>query len=163
MKNKTIFRKIAVILSGVFGAGIGIILGKKFTKCPKSSDKEYAEKHLAILQLFNQWMITKQEGKSVVDYLQQNDIKTVAIYGMSYVGERLYDELKGSAVEVKYGIDKNADGIYAEMPMITPDEKMEDVDMIIVTAVYFYDEIVHALREKTNNKIVSLEDILYEM
>ena len=42
-----------------------------------------------------------------------NVYKEIAIYGMSYLGERLADELAGSDITVKYAIDRNADNIYA--------------------------------------------------
>lgn len=149
--------------SAALGLGAGVLVKNKVMKTTKSDDKMYAEKHLAILQLFNQWMRTKQEGKSIIDYLHKNDIKTVAIYGMSYVGERLYDELKDSDIEIKYAIDKNADGIYAEVDVLSPEEDLPEVDLIIVTAVYFYNEIEDMLSKVTDCHISSLEDILYEM
>ena len=153
---------VLMVLSAAAGAGAGIAAKNKLTK-KNSDDALYARKHLAIMQLFNQWMITKQEGKSIVDYLHKNNVKTVAIYGMSYVGERLYDELKGSDITVKYAIDKNADKIYADVDVLTPEEELPEVDLIIVTATFFYDEIEEQLSEVTECAIASLEDILYEL
>lgn len=129
----------------------------------KTKWKEYADKHLAIMQLFNQWLMTKQEGKTLEDYLKREEINTVAIYGMSYVGERLYDELKTSGISVKYAIDKNAEGIYSEIDIVQPEEELEKVDAIIVTAIYYYDEIAEMLEKKTDARILSLEDVLYDL
>ena len=82
---------------------------------------------------------------------------------MSYVGERLYDELKDSDIEVKYAIDKNADGIYSDVEIVTPQEELKEVDAIVVTPVFYFDEIVEALEKKTESEVLSLEDILYEL
>lgn len=161
-KNKLInAMKFAVSVGLALGAGI--LAGKKLTELKKTDDRLYAEKHLAIILLYNQWMKTKQEGKSVAKYLHDSGIRTVAIYGMSYAGERLYDELKNSEVEVKYAIDRNAEGIYSEVEVLRPEDKLPDVDMIIVTAVYFYGQIAESLGKVTDCNISSLEDILYEM
>lgn len=127
------------------------------------AENELADKHLTILRLFNQWIVLYQEGKSIVNYFQKNHIKSVAIYGMSYVGERLYDELKGSDIEVKYAIDRNSVKIFTDLEMFMPEDALPEVDAIIVTAVYFYDEIRKKLRENVDYPIYSLEDIIYNL
>lgn len=133
------------------------ILGKRADKY-----KEMSDKHLALMLLYNQWMIEKQEGKQTADYFRRNGMKTIAIYGMSYLGERLYDELKNSGIEVKYAIDRNAGQIYSEIDIVLPEEELPEVDAIVVTAVSFYNEIEDLLSAKTGAKIVSLEDVIYD-
>lgn len=143
----------------VIGAvGIGKRMGKRIDEKSEMSDK-----HLALMLLLNQWLITKQEGKSIVDFFHRESIKSIAIYGMSYVGERLYDELKDTDIEVKYAIDKNADVIYADIDIVTPDDELELVDAIIVTPVFYFESISEMLEQKTKIPILSLEDILYEV
>lgn len=82
---------------------------------------------------------------------------------MKELGEHLYDELEGTGIIVQYIIDKNADQIYADVEVKTPDEKLDQVDAIVVTAVYYFDEIEEMLSEKVDCPVLSLEDILYEM
>ena len=96
-------------------------------------------------------------------YFEKNNYKTVAIYGMKELGERLYDELKDSDVAVKYFIDKNAGELYADVDILTPDDELEPVDAIVVTATYYFDDIEETLGEKVEYPIVSLEDIIYEV
>ena len=86
---------------------------------------------------FDQWLRIRQEGKTLVDFFEKNDYKTVAIYGMKELGERLYDELENSGITVKYIIDKNADTIYADVDVLTPDDELEPVDVVVVTAIYY--------------------------
>lgn len=157
---------IGTILSTLTGALVGSAVGVAVYKQQQKESKKWknmSDKHLALMCLFNQWMITKQEGKSVVDYFHNNGIKSVAIYGMSYLGERLLDELLTSDIEVKYAIDKNSISIYAKVDVISPDENIPMVDAIVVTPVFFYNEIEEMLSAKTECKIISLEDILYEI
>ena len=161
---KKIIRSVLLILVSVLG---GIIVGGtaifKAMQKEKEQWKNMSNKHLKLMLLFNQWLITKQEKKSIIEYFHKNNIENIAIYGMSYIGERLFDELKDSDIKVKYAIDKNADNIYADIDVVLPSEKMPVVDAIIVTPVYYFYEIYEMLSSKVNYKIISLEDLLYEI
>lgn len=155
-----VFSTLAGMAAGAVAGGIaaGTVSSKKI--------KELMDGHAKVHELymaFDQWLRIRQEGKTLVDFFERNNYKTVAIYGMKELGERLYDELQNSGITVKYIIDKNADTIYADVDVITPDDDLEPVDVIVVTAIYFFDEIEELLSEKVNYPIVSLEDILYEV
>ena len=47
--------------------------------------------------------------------------------------------------------------------MITPDDEIPQVDTVIVTSIYFFDEIKEKLEALTDMPVISLEDILYEV
>ena len=79
------------------------------------------------------------------------------------MGERLYDELKETEIDIKYAIDKNADRIYTDLNIITPEDSFEAVDAIIVTPVFYFKEIEKNLEKKTDALILSLDDILYQL
>ena len=95
--------------------------------------------------------------------MEENNYKKVAIYGMSYAGERLLDDLKGTGIEVAYAIDQNAERMFADVEVVTVDDVLEPVDAVIVTAIYFFDEIEEKLSDLIDCPIVSLEDIVYEL
>ncbi|GFI44330.1 hypothetical protein IMSAGC018_02011 [Lachnospiraceae bacterium] len=82
---------------------------------------------------------------------------------MSYVGETLLRELKDTEIKVAYGIDHNADGIYTDIEIITTEELVDNVDVIVVTAITYFEEIEERLRKKISCPIISFEDILYEV
>lgn len=154
---------IIALISGLVGitAGAGIVakvFGKSLSKTNNLSDK-----HLALFLMMNQWVKVKQEGKNLADYFEINGYKKIAIYGMSYVGETLVDELSGSGTEVVYGIDNRADSIYLDLDIVTMEDSLEEVDAVVVTAITFFEEIVEKLEEKLNCSVISLEDILYEI
>lgn len=132
-------------------------------RLPTDKAQAMSEKHLALFLMMNQWVKVKQEGKNLSTYFSDNDYKKIAIYGMSYAGETLLEELRDSEVEVVYGIDKNADGIYADVDIVSLDDDLENVDAIVVTAITFFDEIEEKLSQKVNCPIISLEDVLYEI
>ena len=73
------------------------------------------------------------------------------------------EELKDTDIHVAYGIDKGAESIYAEIDIVSPDDNLQEVDVIVVTAITFFEDIEEKLSKKVNCPIVSLEDILYEL
>lgn len=158
MKKGTIL--VLSMLGGVVtGAGtVGKIQRNKIEKV-----KSMSEKHLELFLMMNQWVKVKQKGKNIASYLEKNGYKNIAIYGMSYAGETLINELKGTNVSVAYGIDKKADSIYADVDVVSIDDDLAPVDVIVVTAITFFDEIEENLSEKLDCPIISLEDILYEV
>ena len=160
--KKGMIAVVASLAGAAAGAAAGAgTVGKK-TMAETQRQKGLADKHLALYLMMNQWVKVKQENKSIADYLEQNGYKEVAVYGMNYAGETLYNELDGSGVKVKYAIDRDADQKYADVDVISPEADLPDVDAIIVTAITFFDEIEEKLAEKISCPILSLEDILYE-
>lgn len=154
---------IVSILSGLVGAAIGVAGTEKIMREKINDGWQMSDKHLALFLMMNQWVKVKQEGKNLASYFERNGYHEIAIYGMSYAGETLIDELAGSNIKIKYGIDRNADNIYAEVDVVSVEDELEKVDAIVVTPIKFFDEIEEKLSEKINCPIISLEDILYEV
>lgn len=154
---KKVGKKLLTVLAGIVvgGAAVGTIYKKR-----TDAANEALKKSHRLYSVFDQWLTFLQEGKSLEEYFKQNNYKTVAIYGMRELGEHLYDELKDSDITVKYVIDKNADAVYTDVDVVTPDDHLERVDVIIVTAVYYFEEIKEMLETKVDYAIVSLEDII---
>lgn len=148
------------LLAGAAGGAIGVgrVTGTKVTEM-----RQMADKHLVLYLMMRQWVKAKQEGKNLADYFERNGYQKIAIYGMSYAGETLVDELNGTNVKVVYGIDKKADMIYADVDVVSIEDDLEPVDAVVVTAVTFFDEIEEKLSEKVSCPIISLEDVLYEV
>lgn len=114
-------------------------------------------------KLLLKWLEIEQKGHSIRSFFVENGYKSIAIYGMKELGERLFEELKDSEVEVKYIIDKKADTMYADVDIITPEEPLEEVDAIVVTAIHYMDEIEEMLEEKVDYPILSLTEIVDEV
>ncbi|GFI36111.1 hypothetical protein AALA13_02220 [Lachnospiraceae bacterium 50-23] len=157
--KKGILSGLSFVCGGVAGvSSIWSVLSKKTKEAQK-----YADKHFVIMQVMNQWLINKQEGKSLVSFFEENGYKSIAIYGMSYLGERLEDELRDSGIKICYAIDKNAENIYADIDVKSLEDDMDDVDAVVVTAVYFFDEVEEELEKIFDCPIISLEDIVQEV
>ena len=156
-------KRVVSIITMIAGAAAGAgIMGIKTTKAAEKN-KKMSDKHLALFLMMNQWVKVKQEGKTLESYFRKNGYKKIAIYGMSYVGGTLLDELKETEIEVAYGIDKNVDCIYSDIHIFDPGDNLDDVDAVVVTPIFFMDEIEEMLSVKMNCPIISLEDIMYEI
>lgn len=121
------FVGVLSLLTGVAGGAIGAgkVIGTKVNE-----KQQLADKHLALFLMMNQWVKVKQDGKNLASYFEENGYKKIAVYGMSYAGETLVDELRGSNIQVAYGIDRKADNIYADIDIVTMDDVLEKVDAL---------------------------------
>lgn len=159
----TAISSIIGIMAGVVIGGIGI----GYLKQQKINSKdEKIDKFKGYYNLLNQWLMIKQNGKSLESYFIDKGFKSVAIYGMGEMGVRLYDELKGTNVSVKYAIDKNASEIYTEIEALGMDgdlDEINDVDIVVISATFAFNEIEEKLKKKVNVPIISLEEVVYEV
>ncbi len=121
---------------------------------------EQARKNVSIIRAFNMWMALKQRNHSLYPFFERNNYHEIAVYGMHYLGERLKDELQGTDIVIKYVIDKNAENIHVGVKVVQPEDVLEDVDAIIVTPIFYFEEIKRKLSAKVRCPIISLEDII---
>lgn len=121
-----------------------------------------------IVRTYDYWMYLHIRDKKIENYLCDRGYKKIAIYGMNYLGNRLYDDLCESFVEVIFGIDKASDGIEYEIPIFNMEDmalykKLEEIDAVIVTVVTSYQSISQKFKKMSHKPVISIEDILIEM
>lgn len=155
------------VIVGIMGVGVGVVAGSFCVlRKKKKSDARLSgkiEKFKGYYYLLNQWLVLKQEGKSLEQYFVDNGYKTLAIYGMGELGNRLYEELKNSKrVKTEYVIDQNTT-TYSEVRMFDMEGTLPDVDVVIVTAIFAFDDIREELIKKLDVPVVSLNDVVYEI
>lgn len=111
-------------------------------------------------ELLLMWLQDYQDGRKVVDFFHKNGYKSMAIYGFGDLGYALADELEGSDIEVKYVIDRAPDFVYTELEVYKPDDSLPNVDVVVVTAIHYYDEIKSYMEHRVSCPIVSLETVI---
>ena len=148
---------------GMLGASTGAVAVGMNQKKKNAATDDLLQKMGEFYRLLLKWLEIEQKGRSIRSYFTENGYKTIAIYGMKELGERLFDELKDSEVEVKYIIDKKADMMYADVDIVTPEEPLDEVDAIVVTAIHYMDEIEEMLEQKVDYPILSLTEIVEEV
>ena len=137
------------------GIAVGYSIGKT-----NSSEEEMKNKMLKYYVTLNNWIGKKQKNINLSSYFEKMGYNSVAIYGMKEVGERLYEELKDTKTEVKYAVDQNAESIYADIDVYSPDDDLPEVDVIVVTATYYYNSILNNIKDKISCPIISLDDVI---
>ncbi|MCM1415718.1 MAG: hypothetical protein NC430_07310 [bacterium] len=157
---------IGLSLTALAGICFGSFIGGRFI------GRQY-EKHCAVIEkqgdsfsefytLMQQWVKVYQSGHTLVHYCEKNNYKKIAVYGMSEMGYMVLREFQGTAVEVAYCIDRNADNVFAEIDVRRPDAELPQVDAVIVAVVQFYEEVKESLEKKLSCPIISLSDVVWE-
>lgn len=157
-------KKLVVsILSMLLGMTVGAGAAFKVTEDKMNRIKSSSDKYQDLFFMMNQWMKIKQSGKSLVSYLVSCGYKSIAVYGLGYVGEILLNELDDSEIAVEYVIDQKAKSINLDIKVVSPEEVLEKVDAIIVTPITYFGEIEEKLSAKVDCPVLSLMNILYEI
>jgi hypothetical protein len=147
------------LLALVFACGQ--LQGKRAFKKEKGKTFYELEKFQSYYKVLSSWVLLRNKGKMLSEYFENHNFKNVAIYGLGRLGICLYEELKNSAIIVKYAIDINAAHFsYLDLKVVSLESQLEPVDVIVVTPFVEYNKIVDELREKTSYKIVNLEDVI---
>ena len=159
---KTIIIHITLTLLFLYSILFTVIYKKKCNTLTEEIKKIQAlsDKHFRLFRMMDHWVKAKMKQKSVADYLREKNIKNVAIYGLSYVGQTLTEELENENITVLYGIDQNPEFYCQEFEVYTINDNLPDVDMIIVTPIMSFKQIKEMLTEKVSAEIVSIEDII---
>jgi FlaA1/EpsC-like NDP-sugar epimerase len=165
MRKMSGFMKIsgAIIAGAVVSAAVILKIKNKII----NQEINKTNKFRGYYDLTNKWISIKNEGKSLSQYFKDQNYKKICIYGMGELGIRLLEELKDSEIEVAFAIDKNAGSTNAEIDIYDneeiSDEFLNDIDIIVVTAIFAFDEIEEQLREKISCPVISLEDVVFSL
>ena len=153
---------VNILLGAILGlvAG-GISVGKLYKKIVGNRE-EKIDKFKRYYNMLNQWLILSQQNKPLSQYFIDSGYRSIAIYGMGEMGQRLYDELKDSEIEMKYVIDRE-ENIYTPIEIHDPESVIDGVDVVVVTAVFDYERIIEKLADKASCPIISLEDVIFSI
>lgn len=107
--------------------------------------------------VLEKWMQLKEKHIKLSEHLHREGCENVAIYGCAVLGQMTYDELKND-IDVKYFIDKNADVIEKEIPVFSLQEKLPEVDGIIITLIDEAEKVKENIINVLNCKTFILKD-----
>jgi len=123
---------------------------------------ERNQKHEMFYSTLIKWLELKIRGYSILSYLKEENIRTLVIYGYAEMGKLLYKELESSSVNTLYILDNKE--IKQDSPSIRKPLKLyEQPDIIIVTAIYYFDEIKEKLTDLGYKRIESMSDIINKL
>lgn len=143
---------------------------EQWRKKKKEMEVERANKLGGIQRIFKDWTYLENQNISVADFLGKQGIARIAIYGLEYIGGRLFNELRDTDVDVVCGIDQMADRMFMEgLPIVKFEdartvEYMQQVDAIVITASISFQKIKKMIEERYSDiKIFSVEEMIREL
>lgn len=119
------------------------------------------DKYFAFFLILEQWLSNRQNHRSVEDFLKKEGYQSAAIYGMGVLGNLLYQELKHSAIQINYAIDRSSNDMYFDIPVVSPSDSYSEADVIIITVLSDYDKIQRYIKKKSRIPVLSIEDVVY--
>jgi hypothetical protein len=113
-------------------------------------------------ELLLKWLEIRQREHILGKYFEYYGYSRIAIYGMKELGQCLFQELKNTDTNVMFGIDRNADNIVSDLPIIKCGEEIPvNIDLIVVTAINDYELILEDLNYYYDNiQVQSLNNII---
>lgn len=151
---------LGIVIGALFG---GYYMGHKYCLKLVASNSQIS-KYMAIIRLYDAWMMANKNSKGIPGYLNDKNINNIAIYGMDNRGIRLFQELKGTSVNVRYGVDRNPPMRIKGLDIYHPDNiEKGSVDAVVVTAIFSYDSIKKDLEARGFVCILALDEIIYDL
>lgn len=120
------------------------------------------------LLLLKRWLENKNKGKSFADYFTECGYRTIGIFDAGEIGRILYDELCGSDIEVKWFVDKNAEGMCRvdgiPVKLMRDVDSLPEVDVVCVLPSYDYEAVTsYLVGYDPKIRTISLKDAVYEI
>ena len=122
-----------------------------------------ANKFKHLFQIMDKWLFLEQERNvNFSKFLREENIDSIAIYGMAALGKHLLMQLQKEAFPVSFGIDRYVGQHGDEFVIYRPEDNFPETDAIVITS-YDTVAITEILQRKYRGKIYRLEDIIDSM
>lgn len=118
------------------------------------------EKYRTMFFVYDRWMRLESRKESLSEYLYQQEVRNVAVYGMGYIGKQLVDRLKGTDILVCGAIDRNARFIDVGIPVVRLEEFDKKPDLIIVTVTGNTEKIIHDIEHEIKISAITIQRLL---
>ena len=155
---KRIIRDLVIWVVGVIGGIVFMIYRCGYLL---ENTQKRVDKFLSYFNLLDRWMTSKEQDYQFTKYFCENNLQSVAIYGMGKIGKHLKYELKKAGIMISYVIDEGETVIYGKEEHYTLKDDLPMVDTVIVTPIHEYEEIrKRILNNNSKLKVVSVERII---
>ncbi len=126
--------------------------------------KNHAKKMEMYYFILNSWLKAEQNGIRFSWFFKKHGYQRIGVYGCAELGDRVWDGLKNKKYEV-YMIDRNAQLLIGkEYTVIHPDEEhIPDIDVLVITADFYYEKIKKEMVKKVTCPIISLKAIVDDL
>lgn len=116
------------------------------------------------------YLTVKCQKKNPSQFFEQYQMKKIAIYGLGELAKCLLNDLAESDLKIAYIVDQayaSYPNGYQGIPVVGVDtiKEQEAVDVMVVTVLYEFNQIVDALLEQqiALDNIINMNDIVYSL
>lgn len=127
----------------------------------RDEEEKYREYFNAVLQ----WLVLKEHGIKIDDFLAASDYKNIAIYGMGDMGNCFYMEIRNSKkVKFLYSIDQGFPKLYFDIPCYKLDElsNRQVPDLVVVMLPNVFESIKKDVESVLRCDVISITELVYE-
>lgn len=122
--------------------------------------EDQLQKYKLFYWVLTRWLRLRIQGVRMADILTRRNCGKIAIYGYAEIGQLLCRELLGEEFEVSYIMDKKVcESGYKNIPVFYPQKDLPK-DTVVVTAVYYFDEIRDELKKMGFKDIYSFRELV---
>lgn len=113
--------------------------------------------------VYDIWLSLRNSNIHISYYLKQKGYQSIAIYGVTSLGKRLYEELNMDKFEISYFIDINAPFIDEQIPVYSPIDELKQVDAVIISLVQNEQQITELLQKKMKADILEMAELMKQV
>lgn len=122
------------------------------------------QKQRLFYKTLTKWLDANHKGWSLGNELKKRGFETVAIYGYAELGRLAAFEIEQETeIKLCYIFDKQSNekmNVFHDQRIVYPNKYYENIDCIIVSAIYYFEEIKMELISKGYSKVLSLGEII---
>lgn len=160
-KSMSEYRAVQNRMPGRYIETYQSITPQNYLENPALELENKLQKNMLFYWILTRWMDAHLRGCRLSHILRKNDYQCIAIYGYAEIGKMFYKELEQDQFKVSYIMDKRYQDADKKAPNVFPPQKgLPEVDAVIVTAVYYFDEIKEELSRLDFKNIISFRDLI---
>ena len=156
-------RRLNCLAAGMAGFLFAGVLAWRGTAFLWSAIKNRDQIHYAAnakIELLKMW-VRASGGDTLERYLLNRGVKRIAIYGYSDIGDLIYRCLKNTSIEIVYAIDSSGNNKQSWLDILTLQDELPPVDMVILAPVWKLENVRDALQEKLTCEIMEMSQLVH--
>ena len=160
MKQHCRLKCLAIGAGCLFAAGAAAWRGTSFlwSAVKKRDQMQYTSR--AKIELLTMWL-RAGDGGSLERYLLNRGVRRIAVYGYNDMGDLIYRCLKGSSIELAYAIDAHGNDKQSWLDILTLQDELPPVDLVIVAPLSDLGNTRETLKEKLSCEVVELSQLVH--
>lgn len=156
-------KKIGYIMSLLIGILLGVWGMARVCEKALTKESRRGDKYTFLFKKCCNWIKCYQNNKNIKEYFDKHNISEVAIYGMGEVGACFYNAVREAGVSIKYVVDRDNRKWSDKCDLYAPEDDLPGVELLVVTAMYDFEEIKNNLKDRIQTNIVSLAEVIDEL